>query len=218
MGTRRRSSEVRAPDLIALVLALIPAGCSSILAPRPDPTHFFILSAISPPADPTASAAASRPSGLVVGLGPLNFPDYLARAEMVTHMSGDRVEVSSSDRWAEPLDISFKRVLAHDLSIALGGAQVMIFPWLGGAPRFTYRIEMTIDRFDTDADGVARLDARWTIIDGGSSRVLDSSSSTLSVPASAGTDTTAAVGALNQAASQFAAQLATAILRLKSPT
>jgi uncharacterized lipoprotein YmbA len=216
MDARWRSSAVSVP-LIALVLALIPTGCSSILAPRPDPTRFFILSAIGPLADATASAAASRPSGLIVGLGPINFPDYLARAEMVTHMSGDRVEVSSSDRWAEPLDISFKRVLAHDLSMTLGGAQVMVFPWLGGAPHFNYRIEMTIDRFEADA-GVARLDARWTIIDGSSGRVLDSSSSTLSVPASAGTDTTAAVSALSQAVSQFAVQLATAIMGLKSPT
>jgi uncharacterized lipoprotein YmbA len=216
MGVRRRSSAVGIA-VTALVLAVILTGCSSILPPQPDPTHFFILSAISPPADATASAAASPPSGLIVGLGPINFPDYLARAEMVTRLSGDRVEVSSSDRWAEPLDISFKRVLAHDLSMTLGGAQVMVFPWLGGAPHFNYRIEMTIDRFEADA-GVARLDARWTIIDGSSGRVLDSSSSTLSVPASAGTDTTAAVSALSQAVSQFAVQLATAIMGLKSPT
>src|SRR5271168_5198895 len=135
------------------MLAILATGCSSILAPQPDPTHFFILSADSSAAPAASNGAAT----LVVGLGPVNFPDYLARVEIITRLSEDRVAVSSEERWAEPLDVSFKRVLAHDLANALGGAQVAIFPWVGEAIQPGYRVEMTVDRFDTDAQGNAQL-------------------------------------------------------------
>jgi hypothetical protein len=211
MGSRKQL-RIERLTLIAMAVALTTAGCSTVLAPRPDPTHFFILSAVNP-----SGANAPSANNLVIGLGPITFPDYLSRAEMVRRMSDDRVEISSTDRWAEPLDVSFKRVFAHDLSTALGGAQVVVFPSLGEPPRFNYRVEMTIDRFDTDAQSNARLDARWTITEGSTGRAVDSSTSTLNVPAAAGGSVTAAVGALNQAASQFAGQLAAALVRLQSP-
>jgi hypothetical protein len=192
--------------------AVVAAGCSGVFAPRPDPTHFFILSAISPSASVQESPAVGAPRSVVVGLGPIDFPDYLARAEMITRVSDDRVEVSASERWAEPLDISFKRVLAHDLSIALGGAQVAIFPWVGEARYPGYRVAMTIDRFDADAQGAAQLIARWTISASNPDRVMYSTTTLISVPASSGASTTAAVNALDQAVSQFAGQLAAAII------
>ncbi|MGH7838379.1 MAG: PqiC family protein, partial [Candidatus Binataceae bacterium] len=123
---------------------------------------------------------------------------------------------SSNERWAEPLDISFKRVLSHDLSTALGGAQIAVFPWLGGAPVPGYRIEMTIDRFDADAQGAAQLHARWTINASAPDRVVFSSTAAIDVPASAVAGTTAAVSALNQAVSQFAGQLAAALVGLNT--
>lgn len=212
MATLRHRSRATPVGLLALILALIPAGCSNILAPQKDATHYFILSALTP-----ANVTTAPVDTLIVGLGPVGVPDYLSRAEMVTRISNDRVDVSSTNRWAEPLDISFRRVLAHDLAIALGGAQVVVFPWLGETPKFRYRLVVTVDRFEADAQGIARLDARWTISDGTTGRVLDSSNSAINVPGSAGESTTAAVSGLNQAASEFASQLAAAITRLKSP-
>jgi uncharacterized lipoprotein YmbA len=202
--------------LLASLLVVLAAGCSNLLAPQPDPTHFFLLAADSSAASAAAPGASNAAAHLVIGLGPVHFPDYLARAEMITRLSEDRVAVSSGERWAEPLDVSFKRVLAHDLSNALSGAQVAVFPWVDEAIPPGYLVKLTIDRFDTDAQGNAQLVARWTLSATNPVRVVYSSSSAIGVPASSGTDRSAAVSALNQAVSQFARQLATAIIRLNS--
>ncbi|HLW70525.1 MAG TPA: PqiC family protein [Candidatus Binataceae bacterium] len=203
-----------APAVLAILLGMLVAGCSSVLAPLPDPTHYFILSADSPAASSPQSAAANASAKLVIGLGPVNFPDYLARSEMVTRLSEDRLAISSDERWAEPLDVSFKRVLAHDLSNALNGAQVAVFPWVGETLQPNYLVEMTVDRFDTDAQGAAQLVARWTVSATNPTRVVYSSTSVINVPASSGADRSAAVGALNQAVSQYGGELAAAIFRL----
>jgi uncharacterized lipoprotein YmbA len=205
---------MRPPPLhctIALTIALIGAtGCSSILAPRPDPTHFFILSA----SNAAPSGATQPPTGaLTIGLGPIGFPDYLARAEIVSRTADNRIDLAANDRWAEPLDVTFKRVLALDLSRALEGAQVAEFPWFGSKPEFTYRIEATVDRFESDAQNMAHLTARWSIINGSDGRVLYSSASALSV-AAASTDRAAMATALSAAEDQFAIELAAALERL----
>ena len=194
-------------------LALLSAGCSSLLPPQPEPTRFFVLTAVDLPGGSQQAAASSPDAKLTIGLGPINFPDYLARSEIVTRAAGNRVELSSADRWAEPLDVTFKRILSHDLAVALGGAQVAAFPWFGSPSRFDYRVEPAIDRFDADAQGTADLAARWTIIDGTSGRVLYSSTTDISVAAAPG-DHAAMAAALSQAASAFAGEIAAAIRRL----
>jgi uncharacterized lipoprotein YmbA len=183
-----------------------------VLAPQPDTTRFFILSAdtnIQPPSATTAS------STLVVGLGPISFPDYLARTQMVTRLSDEGVAESSSLRWAEPLDVSFKRVLARDLSLTLGGAQIAVFPWAGGNPHPSFSVEMTVDRFEMDAEARAQLISRWNINASNPDRLLYSSTAAISVPAANAT-TDAAVAALNQALSQFAREIAAAVVDLSS--
>ncbi len=196
---------------IALTITLIGAyGCSSILAPRPDPTHFFILSANN-----SAPTGATQPvaGALTIGLGPIGFPDYLARAEIVSRAADNRVELAANDRWAEPLDVTFKRVLALDLARALDDAQVAAFPWFGTKPEFTYRIEVTVDRFETDAQNVAHLAARWSVFNGADSRVQYASASAINVAAAAG-DHAAMATALSAAEDQFAIALADAVRRL----
>jgi uncharacterized lipoprotein YmbA len=144
-----------------------------------------------------------------VVLGPIGFPDYLARADIVRRMADNRVELAANDRWAEPLDVTFKRVLAIDLSRALDGAQVTAFPWFGAEPKFRYSVAPVIDRFEIGPDGAAHLAARWTVIDGHDGRVLYATSSEFSVPGGSGTAANAA--ALSQATDQFANQIATTL-------
>jgi uncharacterized lipoprotein YmbA len=201
---------------ILAIATLLGAGCSIVPPPQPDSTRYFILNAVAPTGSDQGAMASSAEPKLVIGLGPINFPDYLARSEIVTRGTGDQVEVSSNDRWAEPLDITFKRILSHDLSMVLGGAQIVDFPWFGPPTHLDYRVEPAIDRFEADAQGTARLIARWRIIQDTSGQVLYSSSSDISVPASPG-NYTATATALSQATSQFAGEIASAIRRLNAP-
>jgi uncharacterized lipoprotein YmbA len=193
--------------------AAILAGCFGVLAPRPERTKFYVLAATEP-ASPAASPQASK---LSIGLGPINFPQYLARSEMVTRTSSNRIELSSPDRWAEPLDVTFNRVLSLDLSRSLDGAQVMVFPWFGGDLKFDYRVQVTVDRFETNENGVARLSARWVVLDGNSSSIRYATSSDIRESSTAGNQASAAA-ALSRAAASFANQIAQAIVHLNSRT
>jgi len=89
------------PGLITLALcAIMVAGC---LSPRKDDSKFYVL---SPVGGDSSTAASSRQ--ILLGLGPVKLPDYLDRKEVVTRFGPNRVELSSVDRWAEPLDADFK--------------------------------------------------------------------------------------------------------------
>src|SRR6185437_10868913 len=107
--------------------ALLMAGCGTLLAPRHDPTSFFILAAL--PANGAVGSASSAARALSIGLGPVQLPDYLQRDEIITRTGPNRVVISETDRWAEPLGDSFRRVLGNDLSGRLDGADVVPYPW-----------------------------------------------------------------------------------------
>ena len=141
------------------------AGCS-ILSPQPDRTKFFVLTAVTDAgATGTAPAAANGTSDLVIGIGPIGFPDYLRRPEVVTRTSPTTVEISDVDRWAEPLDSAFARVLSEDLSRLLGTQRIVAYPWYQ-SNRVDYQVECNVIRFETDSSGGSQLHAQWSIRDG----------------------------------------------------
>src|SRR5579864_8567616 len=151
--------------IAACAWLFVVAGCS-ILSPQPDRTKFFVLTAVSDAgATGTASAAANGTSNLVIGIGPIGFPDYLRRPEVITRTSPTTVELSDVDRWAEPLDSAFARVLSEDLSRLLGTQRIVAYPWYQ-SNRVDYQVECNVIHFETDSSGGSHLHAQWTIRDG----------------------------------------------------
>ena len=188
-------------------------GCSSVLAPRPDPTKFYVLTPIA------QTAAAPAPAGahpLAIGLGPVQFPDYLSHLEMVTRVGSNQVELSPTDRWAAPLDESFRRMLARNLATLLGTDQIVAFPWYAATEaKLDYRVEVTVERFERDAGGVAELEASWRIRSGRSDRALVSRQSNLRAGAGS-TSMDAAVAGLSTDLNDLSKQIADAIIELNS--
>jgi uncharacterized protein len=160
--TRRGSCPV---VIAACAWLFVVAGCS-ILSPQPERTKFFVLtSTTGDSATGTAPAAGSGTSNLVIGVGPIEFPDYLRRPEVVTRTSPTTVELSDVDRWAEPLDSAFARVLSENLSRLLGTQRMVTYPWYKST-RVDYQVECNVIHFETDSSGGSHLHAQWTIRDG----------------------------------------------------
>lgn len=130
------------------------------------PSRFYILTPVDESASP---AEAAR--GPAVGIGPLRFPDYLDRPEIV-HRSGDNeVHYAGSDRWAEPLKATFSRTLAENLSALTPTDRISMHPW----PRDTsidYQVILTVTRFDADAGGTVVLATHWEIVRTGDRSVI----------------------------------------------
>jgi uncharacterized protein len=167
--------------LIAFGACAIVAGCS-VLSPQPDRSEFFILAPVSGRAGMAATASSSADSQLTIGVGPIDFPDYLRRLPVVTRVAPNRIELSDERRWAEPLDKNFVRVFSENLAALLDTQQIEKYP-LSLRTKVDYQIEINVQRFETTSDGQAQLVASWIIRDGHGSKILYASQTTAGAPA-----------------------------------
>lgn len=188
--------------LLLLFVFLASAQACSVLSPVPDRSHYYVL---TPAADGSSVSSASNPAREVaLGVGPVTLPGYLDRPEIVSRVDSDRLELSASDRWAEPLAANVQRVLAQDLARLLGTAKVALFPWYGN-PNVDYRVEVQVHRFESAGDGLAHLDANWLIRDGSGALLFAGQTSTTS---QAGSGQTAAVAALSNDLNTLSVEIA----------
>lgn len=188
---------------LAIVLL---AGCS-LTSPRPDLTKYYVLASASETAAPPISNHAPT-----IGLGPITMPGYLDHNEIVTRIGSNELNLSEIDRWAEPVAQNFKNVLARDLSAAIGGGQVVEFPWYN-TTRLDYKVEIVVSRFDADQSGDAVLNAKWTIVSAHGGQVMLTRLSTLTEHA-AGPSTGDKVAALSTDINRLSQEIGTALLQL----
>jgi len=114
-----------------------------------------------------AVSASDRPmhgeNGTSLAVGPIEFPEYLDRPQIVTRTSPHRIELAEFDRWAEPLRQRFPRVLAENLAALLETQRVTVAPWKGPRP-IDLRVSVDVVRFDGTPGGDVLLIARWTLL------------------------------------------------------
>jgi uncharacterized protein len=180
--------------LIAFGTCAIVAGCS-VLSPQPDRSEFFILTPVSDRAGMAAKPASASPdSQLTIGVGPVDFPDYLRRLPVVTRVAPNRIKLSDERRWAEPLDKNFVRVLSENLAVLLSTQRIEKYPW-SLRTNVDYQVEIDVQRFETTSEGQTQLIASWIIRDGHGGKILYASQTTAGGPA--GPDGVSASAALS---------------------
>ena len=137
------------------LLVIILLGCSHTPA-----TRYYDLGPLPERGVPERSEAC-----VSVGVGPVKIPEYLDRSGIVTRVTSNELTVAEFNKWAEPLDESFPRVLVENLSSLLCTKTVLIFPWKGSIP-LDYRIYVDVIRMDGKLGESAVLDVSWTIMGG----------------------------------------------------
>jgi uncharacterized lipoprotein YmbA len=95
----------------------------------------------------------------------VKIPEYLDRTGIVTRVTSYELTVAEFNKWAEPLEESFPRVLAENLTALLCTKTVLVFPWKGSIP-LDYRIYVDVIRMDGKLGEDAVLDVSWTIMGG----------------------------------------------------
>lgn len=199
--------------LIALGACAIASGCS-VLSPQPDRTRFFILSPISDNGTVTANPPSTAPNArLTVGVGPVDFPDYLRRLAVVTRVTPNRIELSDEKRWAEPLDKNFTRVLSENLATLLNTQRIEKYPW-PLTSKVDYQVEIDVQRFESLGDGQTQLIANWIIRDGHTEKILYASKTTAGAPA--GPDESSASEALSNDLATLSKEIASRIGELET--
>jgi uncharacterized protein len=197
--------------VIAFGACAIVAGCS-VLSPQPDRSEFFILTPVSDSAGMAAKPASASPdSQLTIGVGPVDFPDYLRRLPVVTRVAPNRIDLSDERRWAEPLDKNFVRVLSENLAALLYTQRIEKYPW-SLRTKVDYQIEIDVQRFETTSDGQTQLIASWIIRDGQGSKILYASQTTAGAPA--GPDGVSASAALSSDLATLSKEIASRVTEL----
>ena len=101
-------------------------------------------------------------TGYTVAVGPVNLPETVDRQELVTRVGANEVALDTERRWAEPLASAIPRVIAAHLSHSLGEQQILAYPY-NIIDTADYRVVVDIQRFDSDIQRAATIDAIWTI-------------------------------------------------------
>ena len=137
-----------ASTLLCIALTTLLAACGS----SPQNNYFRLTSTV------TSLPEGETPS---LGIGPIEIPAYLDREKLVYAQQGNRLQVSATEYWAEPLDAGIERVLALNLAALLNTQSVRTFPW---HPRRapTYAVKLNLLSLDAD-DMTARLTAEWLV-------------------------------------------------------
>ena len=151
-------------------------------APPPNPRGSRVLSAR--PGGGTASPVAAAERGMAIGIGPVTLPKYLDRPQIVTFTSPYALNVAEFDRWAEPLESTFVRVLAENLALLLPTARVVVSPWPGSTP-LDYQVTVEVSDFSGQLGGESSLMARWSLFRGEGQEALVSRRSRFKAPAGA---------------------------------
>jgi len=160
--------------LAGLFLILLASGCATTSRP----VDFYTL---SPDTSANGEPLAANCRDVVIGIGPVLWPRYLDRPQIVTRLSPNRISFDEFHRWAGPLEEDFQRVLIEDLSKLLQTDYVIKSPGkLSYKPR--YQVQIHIDQFDGRPGDAVTLKAAWSITEQNGGKEIAPREATLRVP------------------------------------
>ncbi len=138
---------------------LVLAGCGS----SPTPKFYTLHSVAAKAADPApAGPQIEQPAApVVIGIGPVEIPDYLDRPQLVTRSEQNRMRLLEFDLWTGSLRADVGRVLMEDLCALLPPDRFSVVWWKQGAA-MDYRVALHIHRFDA-GPGEVLLSAQWMV-------------------------------------------------------
>lgn len=127
------------------------------------PSRFYGLSAAKTVTGDRRNEPA--PTRIAIGIRTLKLPEYLLRPQIITRTANDELVVSEFDRWAEPLEKNFERVLIEDLSKDVPTNNIFLFP-VRDSSVTNFQIVIEVTEFELSAGNTVTLSARWGITRG----------------------------------------------------
>ena len=138
-----------------LLMVFLLAACSTTPAVK-----YYTLNTLSEMQQDISEAVSG--DQIAIGLGPVEFPKFLDRPQIVTRKSQNRVEVSEFHRWASSFQEDFLRVLAKNISMLLPAVEWPHIPGpISSLP--PYRIQLNVEQFDGRFGGHVVLNVTWSV-------------------------------------------------------
>lgn len=178
-------------------------GCA-----RTPQARFYIL-------QPQPSAIdQSQPSvsvnDMIIGVGPVELPEYLDRPQIVTRISSNELYLSEFNRWVESLEENFSSVLAENLSVLLSTDKVLVYPWIGSI-EVKRQVRVNVLQFDSLPGGEVLLKVLWGLKDEDGKYLSSIKKSSFSTPAGKGYPEM--VEAMNRVLGDFSREVANEIIK-----
>jgi len=139
-----------------LLVAFLLAGCSSS-----PPVRFYNLNSL--PSGQQENPPARLGEDIAIGVGPVEFPAFLDRPQIVTRKSQNQVEIAEFHRWAASLPGDFSRVLAKNISTLLPTDRVAVYPWQDAFSP-TYQVKLEVEQFDGQLGERVLLGVIWSVV------------------------------------------------------
>ena len=167
--------------LTGVTAVMLTIGC--VGTGQSPPSRFYMLTSIDP-ADASPDFSSDM-AGEGILLGPIRFPVYLKRQQIVTRTSPNEIQLAEFDRWAEPLDTNFYSVLRENLAILLNTAFIVEPP----VPKdigIEFQIIAGVSRFDAEPGKQVIMSVRWGILRVEDNQVLMTRNSNYTAPLNSG--------------------------------
>ncbi len=192
---------------LAVAGLCLAAGCTTS-----PPASFFTLA----PLPAAAGQAAPAGGDLGIGLGPVTFPAFLDRPQIVSRDSGNRLSLDEYRRWGGTIQDDFLRVWSENLSYLVGTSRIVIFPSEVRYP-LDFRVTADVLTFEGTPAGEAVLKVRWAVLDPFLEQALAVHETAYRQPLAEPRDGSALISAMSAALGAFSKDVSAAIRRLPKP-
>lgn len=125
-----------------------------------------------------ADGPAPSGAGMMLGIGPIRIPEYLARREIAIETGPHELDYAYDHLWAGRLEQQVGAALGQNLGRRLGTGSIQQYPWDSQTP-VHYQVSVDIRRFHANESGTAVLEASWRIYDLQAKRLVTSRSSSM---------------------------------------
>jgi uncharacterized protein len=200
---------------LSLALSIGLSGCAST-----PPSNFYTLAPI--PAFEAKSSSVDREDRndrldeeLAIGLGPVTFPLFLDRPQIVSRASVNRLAIDELERWGGTLQDDFRRVWSENLALLTGSSRILILPSEIRYP-LDVRLSAEILAFEGTAEGQAELRVRWSVLEPNLDQVLLARESRYQRPIAPPGDTQALLAALSLTLADFSREVAEELRHIPS--
>ena len=191
---------------LLLLLGSLLSGCAST-----EPARFYTLHPMQGAGGLTERKEAS--GNPIIAVGPIKFPDYLNRPEVVTRTAQTRMDFSEFNLWAGSLPENFSDTLVDNLSALLARESLILLANRTRPGVIDYQLLMEVLHFEGPLGGDVSLVARWTIVKVKDKQWLFVQSSSIREP-TGGPGYEPFVGAQSRALERLSREIAEAIQKL----
>jgi len=140
-----------------ILMALLLTACGSS-----PPARFYALTPMPPQISEDKTILHDK--NKIIAIGPIEIPEYLDRAEIVTRAKENQLMISEFDLWGGSIKTEISRVLIENIGSLLDRDGLAVVAWKTTMPE-SYRVPVILYRFDAVQDGSLTLRAQWAVFD-----------------------------------------------------